>query len=158
MMGRVWTVACVALAAAFLMASDAAAKASLPSKRGPTYGKAGSTLQRGSSAAPRQVRSRVAYAPRAYGVTRGPRTVFADIVGDPDSGYGFYPLPPEVQYRAARYRAVHRRFWWQNPVVSAMAADAVRNPCFIPANQAYRCGVFNPIDGVGSPFFAGYYR
>jgi hypothetical protein len=91
-------------------------------------------------------------------MARSRGTGFADLVGDPESGYGFYPLPPAIRYSAARHRAYYRQFWWQNPVISAMAADAVRNPCFIPANQAYRCGIYNPIDGLGSPFFAGFYR
>jgi len=156
----VWvrTVFCLPLVMVLAMASDVAAKSSTPAKPTAINAKASGTLQKGSVAAPRQIRARIGYAPRAYGVTRGRRTVFADLVGDPDSGYGFYPLPPEIQMGAARYRSVHRRFWWQNPVVAAMAADAVRNPCWIPANQAYRCGVYNPIDGVGTPFFAGYYR
>jgi hypothetical protein len=43
------------------------------------------------------------------------------------------------------------------PVLFAIAADAMRYYAWIPANQGYRFGVFNPIDGVGTPFFGGYY-
>jgi len=161
-MVRIWTVFClalgVALAIVLVAASDVAAKTPAPAKRAAALAKQSVTSHGVTAYASRQVRARVGYAPRAYGITRGRRTVFADLVGDPDSGYGFYALPPEFQMGAARYRAVHRRYWRQNPVVAAMAADAVRNPCWIPANQAYRCGVYNPIDGVGTPFFAGYYR
>ena len=40
----------------------------------------------------------------------------------------------------------------------AIAADAARYNYWLPvANGGYRYGVFNPIDGVGTPFFAGYY-
>lgn len=165
-MGRVWTVGCLALAVALGWQPAVATKAPAPTKRTAVAAKASVAHDRGSVSASRQVRARVAsaprayvaHAPRAYGMTRGRRTGFADLVGDPDSGYGFYLLPPEIRMGAARYRFVHRRFWWQNPVLAAMAADALRNPCWIPAGQYYRCGVFNPIDGVGTPFFAGYYR
>jgi hypothetical protein len=159
-MRQVWTWFCLAAAVvvAIAVASDADAKPPAGAKRTSVSGKAASVHPQASAIAPRYFRGRVAYAPRAHGTARGHGTGFADLVGDANSGFGFYPLPDEVQYHAARYRAVHRRFWWRNPVISAMAADAARNPCFIPANQAYRCGVFNPIDGVGSPFFAGYYR
>jgi len=149
---------CLAFIAAFAIATGAVAKAPAPAKRSAPAVTASSTLSRGATHGPRQVRARVAYAPRAYRDLRGRGTGLADLVGDPRSGYGFHPLPIEVQIAAARYRFMHRRWPWQNPVLAAMAADAVRNPCYIPANQAYRCGVFNPIDGVGTPFFAGYYR
>lgn len=158
MMRRLWTVSCLALAMAFVTAHDAAAKTGASAKGTAATAKANAAFRRGATRAPGHVRVRVAYAPESYGVARGRRSVFTDLVGDPDSGYGFYPLPPEIQGGAARYRAVHRRFWWQNPVLSAMAADAIRTPCYVPAASAYRCGVFNPIEGVGTPFFAGYYR
>jgi hypothetical protein len=38
-----------------------------------------------------------------------------------------------------------------------LAADAVRYNDWIPANQGYRYGVFDPVEGVGTPFFGGYY-
>jgi hypothetical protein len=138
------------------MASDAVAKG--PAQRTPHAASVRGRLPEAPAWTSRQVRARVAYAPRAYGVTRGRRSDLSNLVGDPASGYGFYPLPPAVQIGAARYRIMHARSWRQSPVVSAMVADAVRNPCFIPANRAYRCGIYNPIDGVGTPFFAGYYR
>jgi hypothetical protein len=157
-MGRVKASTCIALVAALGLAAGADAKAPARAKRTTSAVTANPTLHRTSAMLPRQVRARVAYAPRAAGVARGRGTGFADLVGDPYSGYGFHPLPIEIRIAAARYRFVHRRFWWQNPVLAAMAADAIRNPCWIPAGQEYRCGVYNPIDGVGTPFFAGYYR
>ena len=51
----------------------------------------------------------------------------------------------------------HQRPPWQNPVLFAIAADAARYNYWVPANQGYRYGVFNPVDGVGTPFFGGYY-
>lgn len=98
------------------------------------------------------------YAPGAQGAGYGRRAHFADLVGDPESGYGFYPLPLQYRLGAARYRMYHPTPWWHNPVYYAIAADAARYNYWIPANQGYRYGVFNPNDGVGTPFFAGYYR
>jgi hypothetical protein len=46
-----------------------------------------------------------------------------------------------------RYRLRHQRPPWQNPVLFAITADAAR----------YRYGVFDPVEGVGTPFFGGYY-
>jgi hypothetical protein len=92
-------------------------------------------------------------APRAWG--RG--TGFVDLAGDPDSGLGFYPLPIHYRLGAWRYRLMHRRPYWQNPVLFAIAADAARYNYWIPGNRDYRYGVFNPYDGVGTPFFGGYY-
>ena len=51
----------------------------------------------------------------------------------------------------------HQRPPWDNPVLFAIAADASRYNDWIPTNQGYRYGVFNPEDGVGTPFFGGYY-
>ncbi|MGH6847247.1 MAG: hypothetical protein ACREC0_07370 [Methylocella sp.] len=89
--------------------------------------------------------------------THGRRTDYVALVGDPDSGLGFYPLPIHYRIGAWRYRLTHRRPPWQNPVLFAIAADAARYNDWIPANQGYRYGVFNPVDGVGTPFFGGYY-
>ncbi|MGH6794501.1 MAG: hypothetical protein ACREDH_04710 [Methylocella sp.] len=96
---------------------------------------------------------RVLTARRAHG--SGTRCVA--LVGDPDSGLGFYPLPIRYRIGAWRYRLTHRRPPWQNPVLFAIAADAARYNYWIPANEGYRYGVFNPVDGVGTPFFGGYY-
>jgi hypothetical protein len=93
------------------------------------------------------------YARRAHGHGTG----FVDLAGDPDSGLGFYPLPIHYRLGAWRYRLMHRRPIWQNPVLFAIAADAARYNYWIPGNRDYRYGVFNPYDGVGTPFFGGYY-
>jgi hypothetical protein len=88
---------------------------------------------------------------------------YAALVGDPGGGAGFYPLP--YQYRAGAWRYRMRTEselppWINpNPVIAAAQAQAVRyygwgDPT--PADS-YHYGVYNPIDGVGSPFFAGYY-
>ncbi len=90
---------------------------------------------------------------------------YADLVGDSESGLGFYPLPERYREGAARYRYENsgRRYFglygYGNAVQQAVLFDAIRNPSFTPTSavNGYRYGVFDPIDGVGTPFFAGYY-
>ncbi|HXW71233.1 MAG TPA: hypothetical protein VEK34_07335 [Methylocella sp.] len=89
-------------------------------------------------------------------VTTGRKGHVIDLVGDEDSGWGFYPLPVRYRIGAARYHARPRPYW-QNPVLFAIAADAARYDYLVPGADDYRYGVFNPFDGVGSPFFGGYY-
>src|ERR1700691_4742841 len=86
---------------------------------------------------------------------------YTALVGDPGGGAGFYPLPYQYRVGAWRYRMRNQLPPWinPNPVIAAAQAQAVRyygwgDPT--PADS-YRSGVYNPIDGVGSPFFAGYY-
>lgn len=92
------------------------------------------------------------------GAVYSSRGHYAALVGDPGGGAGFYPLP--YQYRVGAWR-YHMRTWCpeENPVIAAAQDQAVRyygwgDPT--PADS-YHYGVYNPIDGVGSPFFAGYY-
>lgn len=84
---------------------------------------------------------------------------FVELSGDPESGYGFYPLPAAYRIGALRYRQSHPRPPWDNPIIYAINADAARYDYWTPvADQGYRFGVFNPQDGVGTPFFGGYYH
>jgi hypothetical protein len=162
---RPGTTACL-LAIAILLAtavtlafvSDASAKGPQRAKKMATHGKTSAPAQRAARPKQKNVRARLTYAPATRDPRKGRRGGFADLVGDPYSGYGFHALPPEIRVAAARYRQRYGARWWLNPVLSTVVADAIRTPCFIPADRAYRCGVFNPIDGVGTPFFAGYYR
>lgn len=83
---------------------------------------------------------------------------YVNLVGDPRSGLGFYPLPPAIRAGAERYRWRTARPPWANPVHQAVAADAARYWYWVPTEAtSYRYGVFDPNDGVGTPFFAGYY-
>lgn len=83
---------------------------------------------------------------------------YVNLVGDPRSGLGFYPLPPQIRAGAERYRWRTARPPWANPVHQAVAADAARYWYWVPTEAtSYRYGVFDPNDGVGTPFFAGYY-
>lgn len=151
-MRRSWTATILAIVTAVAFASDAAAQAPSPPRGNVAYGPTGANPPPGTTS--KLVRGRVAYAP----TTTGHKAHFVDLVGDPGSGLGFYALPAQYRIGAWRYRQRHQVPPWQNPVYSAIVADAVRTPGFIPADQGYRYGVFNPIDGVGTPFFAGYYR
>lgn len=79
---------------------------------------------------------------------------FADLVGDPDSGAGFYPLP--WVYRVGAWRAHQRQAYNSyNAIRFAIMSQAMYSYVF-PYNDN-RPGVFNPYDGYGTPFFAGYY-
>ncbi len=150
-----WRAWFVAIAATFAFAPGAAARSPLPSKGTIHYRHVSGTLHRS------YIRS-IGYGSRLYGrrahrVLRGRTWHFVALVGDPDSGLGFYPLPIRYRIGAWRYRVRHGRPPWQNPVLFAIAADAVRYNYLIPADRGYRYGVFNPVDGVGTPFFGGYY-
>jgi hypothetical protein len=153
-MRRGWMVWVLAIVSTFAFASAAAAQAPLPSKRSVHY---------------RQVYRHVSgahYRTSIRGIgrgghifyTTGRRGHYIDLAGDPESGFGFYPLPIHYRIGAWRYRVSHQRPPWQNPVLFAIAADAARYNYWIPTDQqSYHYGVFNPYDGVGTPFFAGYY-
>jgi hypothetical protein len=110
----------------------------------------------------RGIRGRVGFAPAGYHVAKRHGRGYVDLVGDRESGYGFYPLPEPFRAGAARYRyrLAHRYYGpYGNPLQQAVIDDAVRSWSWAPASAVYgyRYGVFDPIDGVGTPFFAGYY-
>jgi hypothetical protein len=83
------------------------------------------------------------------------RTGLVNLVGNRESGLGFYDLPPQFR---------------NHPPVRDRRGDAIRYAVATSAGTnyyyGYCCGgfseghhhtVFNPVDGYGSPFFAGYY-
>jgi hypothetical protein len=150
-MRRGWKAGVLAIVTVFAFASYAAAKAPSPSK--------GSTHERRVMLPRSYIRSlkRGEWRGLTARRTHGRGNHFVALVGDPDSGLGFYPLPNRYRLGAWRYRLAHQRPYWQNPVLFAIAADAVRYNDWIPANQGYRYGVFDPVEGVGTPFFGGYY-
>jgi hypothetical protein len=117
-MRRGWKAWFGAIAATF-----AVARVSLPSKGTIHYRHISGTLHRS------YIRS-IGYGSRLYGLRArgafGGRGTRFFAVGDPDSGLGFYPLPIRYRIGAWRYRVRHRRPPWQNPVLFAIAADAVR--------------------------------
>ncbi|MGH6843381.1 MAG: hypothetical protein ACRECU_01380, partial [Methylocella sp.] len=123
-MRRGWKGWVLAIVTAFACASAAAARAPSPSKGTVDHRHVSGTLHR-SYIRSIGYGSRL-YGRRAHGVFRGRRTRFATLVGDPDSGLGFYPLPLPYRIGAWRYRLRNRRPPWQNPVLFAIAADAAR--------------------------------
>ncbi len=154
-----WKASVLAAVTAVAFASGAAAQTPSPHK-------AGATLKH-ASAAPRHGyghgNARVGFAPGTAGGRRGHGTHYADLVGDPHSGLGFYALPPQIRAGAARYRFAHQYrgpYGYGNPVQQAVIDDAARYNYWLPPTSAvngYRYGVYDPIEGVGTPFFAGYY-
>ncbi|MGH6812949.1 MAG: hypothetical protein ACREDM_11620 [Methylocella sp.] len=151
-----WKAWFLAIVTTFAFAPAATARARSPSKGTVHYWHVSGTLHRSF------IRSlghgdRHFHGLRAHGAFGGRWTRFVPLVGDPDSGLGFYALPIKYRIGAWRYHLRNRRPPWQNPVLFAIAADAARYNDWIPANQGYHYGVFNPVDGVGTPFFGGYY-
>ena len=100
---------------------------------------------------------RIVYLPGGRRIWRGRGTGFVDLAGGPGIAYGFYPLPARYRLGAWRYHWRNQRPPWQNPVLFAIAADAARYNYWIPGNRDYVYGVFSPYDGVGTPFFGGWY-
>ena len=97
----------------------------------------------------------VDYTHNYYSADRRGHGAYTDLVGDSYSGLGFYPLPRAYRAAATRY-GEHRIA--TNAIRYAVASQALETPFFFPAGgNGYRYGVFNPNDGVGTPFFAGYY-
>jgi hypothetical protein len=99
----------------------------------------------------------VAFAPGTLRSSHGRGHHYADLVGDPDSGYGFYPLPPAIRAAAWRYKVTHRVPPWQDPLYVAVASTAAGYHSYGPGSFSNAHSMFDPIDGVGTPFFAGYY-
>ncbi|WP_395664613.1 hypothetical protein [Methylocella sp.] len=106
-------------------------------------------------------------------VSYGPSSGYQTLQGDPESGYGFYALPGGAKGALATVGghgsspgaqsylppgpppATYRN----NAVRYAETAGAVDDANFVPAGpmSGARQGVFNANDGVGTPFFGGYY-
>ena len=154
-----WTAWVLAAVGAVAFASGAIAQT-------PRSHKAGAALKHASAASRHgygRGSARVGYAPGTAGARYGHGTHYTDLVGDRASGLGFYPLPANIRAGAARYRFVHQYrgpYGYGNPVQQATIDDAARYNYWLPPTSAvngYRYGVFDPIEGVGTPFFAGYY-
>lgn len=89
---------------------------------------------------------------------RGPG--YQQLVGDPDAGVGFYPLPERYREGAWRYhmREASVPPFIRNGVLYAMTMDRYRYGYWwaTPADS-WRYGVEDPYAGVGTPYFAGFY-
>ncbi len=86
---------------------------------------------------------------------------YKELVGDPGSGVGFYALP--TRYRIGAYR-YHQRGggvppYIRNGVLYAMMADQARYWYWnaTPVVDSYKYGVYDPYEGVGTPYSGGYY-
>jgi hypothetical protein len=90
----------------------------------------------------------------------GRGTGYRELVGSPGGGVGFYPLPYRIQVGAWRYhmREASSPPWIRNGVLYAMMMDRYRYSYWgaTPVNS-YRYGVFDPFEGVGTPFSGGFY-
>jgi hypothetical protein len=86
----------------------------------------------------------------------GESSGFVDLSEDSGSGAGFYPLPKQYRAGARRARA-GAAIDSEEAIGAAIASTAVEDEF----DEGYVFGnshsVFNPVDGVGTPFFGGYY-
>lgn len=78
------------------------------------------------------------------------------LVGDRDSGLGFYNLP--AQYRAGARLAKSR----QGDAIRYAIGSEMGNGYYYgiggeDSGESHHHAMFNPVDGYGTPFFAGYY-
>ncbi len=108
----------------------------------------------GATAAPRaKSASGVAYAPQGS-------TGFVDLSEDGASGAGFYPLPRQYRTGALQERRRRPAQYAAGPGAIATAVESEAIPYDFDEGYAFGHGhgVFSPMDGVGTPFFGGYYQ
>lgn len=91
----------------------------------------------------------------SYSAAGGP-SGYVDLSQDSQSGAGFYPLPQPYRAAARRQRAVQYA-GERSAIGTAIASEAIGYDYDEGYAFGHGHGVFNPIDGVGTPFFAGYY-
>ncbi len=82
---------------------------------------------------------------------------FVDLAQDSQSGAGFYPLPPQYRAAARQARAIQYARD-RNAIDTAIASEAIPYDFEYGYYLGNGHGVFNPVDCVGTPFFAGYYN
>ncbi len=85
---------------------------------------------------------------------------YRELVGDPESGVGFYPLPYRYRVGAWRYhmREASVPPFIRNGVLYAMTMDRYRyNYWWATPVDSWRYGVYDPYEGVGTPYFGGFY-
>ncbi len=98
---------------------------------------------------------RVSYAPPGAG--GGPGSGYVDLSQDGQSGAGFYPLPQPYRSQARQQRAIQYR-GERNALGVAIASEAIGYDYDEGYAFGNAHGVFSPVDGVGTPFFGGYYN
>jgi hypothetical protein len=82
---------------------------------------------------------------------------YVDLSQDSQSGAGFYALPQPYRSQARRQRAIQYR-GERNALGVAIASEAIGYDYDEGYAFGNAHGVFNPVDGVGTPFFGGYYN
>jgi len=100
---------------------------------------------------------KISYAAPPEGADGG--SGYVDLSQDGQSGAGFYALPQPYRNQAKRERAVQYRNE-RNALGVAIASEAIGYDYNYDEgyNLGNSHGVFSPVDGVGTPFFAGYYN
>lgn len=115
------------------------------------------SAQSAASAHPRHAgrHARVSYAaaPGSAGQSSG----YVDLSEDGQSGAGFYALPQPYRRAARQQRAIQYR-GERNAMGVAIASEAIGYDYDEGYAFGNAHGVFNPGDGVGTPFFGGYYN
>lgn len=76
------------------------------------------------------------------------------LVGDRESGLGFHALPP--QFRSYRMARRHRPGDAIDYAIAAEMGNYYGVGGYAPYERHAHL-MFNPVDGYGTPFFAGYY-
>ena len=98
---------------------------------------------------------RLGYAKHGDANPRGPRRgKLTALVGDRESGLGFYSLPARFRTRIEPDRRPGEAIRY---AVATEAGTASYGLYGGYGRGRFGRGVFNPVDGYGSPFFAGYY-
>lgn len=93
-------------------------------------------------------------APGAAGQSSG----WVDLSQDSASGAGFYPLPPQYRNGAVQTRQQRAIEYANNPIRSAIASEEIGYDFDEGYAFGHGHGIFDPDDGYGTPFFAGYYN
>ncbi len=79
------------------------------------------------------------------------------LSGDRASGLGFYPLPPrfrnDPEWRGGGHRGDAIRYAIASEAGTGLY-DGIGGAIY---GERHHHGLFNPVDGYGTPFFAGYY-
>jgi hypothetical protein len=107
------------------------------------------------SAASHQRRTHVSYAATPAGADGA--SGYVDLSQDSQSGAGFYALPQPYRSQARRQRAAQYA-GERNALGVAIASEAIGYDYDEGYAFGNAHGVFNPVDGVGTPFFGGYYN
>jgi hypothetical protein len=88
----------------------------------------------------------------------GQSTGWVNLSEDSASGAGFYPLPPQYRNGAVQTRQRRALEYANNPIRSAIASEEIGYDFDEGYAFGHGHGVFDPDDGYGTPFFAGYYN